>query len=59
MDIKAFWKSKTIWVNVLAIGGVVLTDLSGLLGTEGTITLFAVVNIILRAVTSTNLVIKE
>ena len=52
---KAFWKSKTLWVNVLIIGGAFLTELSSLLGTEGTISLFAIINIFLRVITKSEI----
>ena len=48
---KQFWKSKTLWVNVLFLGGVVFTELSNVLGAEGTVTVAAILNIILRTVT--------
>ena len=54
-EVKSFWKSKTLWINVLAIVGAVCTAFSGELTTAGTLTLVAVVNIVLRIVTKTKL----
>ena len=50
-DKKEWYKSKTLLVNVLAIGGALLTALSGELATAGTLGLIAVINIGLRLVT--------
>ena len=54
-DTKQWYKSKTLWVNVLAIGGALLTALSGELATAGTLGLVAVVNIMLRLVTKSGI----
>ncbi len=52
MEIKKFWKSKTLIVNVLIIAGAVFTDLANFLGTGETLTLFAAINLLLRVFTS-------
>ena len=52
---KKWFQSKTLWTNALVIAGAVLTDLANILGTEGTLSLVAVVNIVLRVVTKTAL----
>ena len=54
-DKKPFYKSKTLIVNLLVIGGALLTQLADLLGTGGTISLIAMVNILLRVVTKSEL----
>jgi hypothetical protein len=58
-DVKHFWASRTIWVQVLAL----IAALSGALGLDlgftpevqasAVVTIMAVVNIILRFITST------
>ena len=58
MEGKAFWKSKTMWVNVLVFGGMFLTDVGNILGTEGTVGLVALVNIGLRIITKSGVTLK-
>lgn len=48
---KKWWMSKTLWVNILALAAEILFDVSGHLGTEGTISALVVVNIALRVAT--------
>lgn len=55
---KIIWKSKTFWVNVIVIAGALLTDVGGILSTEGTISIIAIVNIILRLVTKSEVTFK-
>lgn len=55
IESKQWWKSKTIWINVLAILGVLVTGLEGLLSSGQAITLVAVLNLILRAFTQAKL----
>jgi Mg2+/citrate symporter len=50
-QIKAFWKSRTFWVNILSfIGGIVLM-LSDYFSAGGVLSVSAVVNLILRYLT--------
>ena len=55
MEEKNFLKSKTFWINALAVGGGILTALSGKLQLGGTLTIAGVVNIVLRSVTNSNI----
>jgi|TARA_R100000501_G_C2514090_1_gene44332 hypothetical protein len=55
---KNWYKSKTLWVNALVILGAVFTDLAGVLGTGGTISVVAIANLILRAVTKSGIAWK-
>lgn len=50
--VKSWYKSKTVWVNGLIILGGILTALGENLATGGAITLIGVANVVLRAVTS-------
>ena len=50
METKPWYKSKTVWINVLLLIGAVATGLQGELVASGTLTLSAVANIVLRAV---------
>ena len=54
-ETKKWYASKTLWVNVAAVLGVIFTDVSSLIGTTGTITALGVMNIILRAVTNSGI----
>ena len=47
---KEWYKSKTVWINVLAIAGGILTALSGELNAGATLSVFSVLNLILRVV---------
>ena len=53
---KQFWKSKTVWVNGLALLGGIVTAISGELATGGTVTMLTVANIVLRVVSKSKLV---
>lgn len=55
MEIKPFFKSKTVWAQVLMVGAAIFTGLAELLGTTQTITLFAIINVALRAITKTGM----
>jgi len=55
---KKWYTSKMLWINALTILGALFTELAGVLGVKGTITLMAVVNIVLRIVTKTPLKFK-
>jgi hypothetical protein len=48
---KEWWKSKTLWVNVLALIGGLMTSASGELATGGTISFTAMMNVGLRLIT--------
>ena len=52
---KDWWKSKTLWVNAFAIVGGILTALSGELVTGGTISITAVINVVLRIISKQQL----
>lgn len=52
---KSWWESKTLWANALTIAGVILATESGFplpLTPEQQVTLLALVNMLLRMVTS-------
>lgn len=49
---KAFWKSKTLWINLLAIVGLLATEIAETLGVGGTVTIVAVLNMIVRFFTT-------
>ena len=53
MGSKPFWKSKTLWVNVIAMVATLLNSaVDGLdMGGDETAALFVVINVIMRAVT--------
>jgi uncharacterized membrane protein len=56
---KSIFKSKTFWVNVIAIGALVANNQFGLeIDTENQAALLAVINIVLRAVTNEPLTLK-
>lgn len=56
---KEWWKSKTFWVNVIAIGGIILRAELGLVLTPlGEVATLSAINIILRAVTHEEIVWK-
>ena len=49
---KSFWKSKTLWTNVIAMFGLILADRYGVtLSAESVGGILALINIILRIVT--------
>ena len=50
-EVKAWYLSKTLWVNVLVLVGAFTTDFASVLGAEGTITVVAVLNLVLRVLT--------
>lgn len=54
---KPWWHSKTVWVNVLMLLGVFFTELSSWVSSspEGAITVFALVNFVLRFITSSKI----
>lgn len=55
MDEKVWWKSKTIWANVVALIAIVAQGVSGneiLIDAEAQAGLLAVVNVVLRIITT-------
>lgn len=52
---KSFWKSKTVWINILGLSAGVLTAVQGELVTGGSLTVAALVNIVLRVVTKSGI----
>lgn len=55
IESKKWYESKTIWINFLIILGVIITGFEGLLSSGEAITLMAVMNLILRAITKARL----
>ena len=53
---KPFYLSKTLWVNGLLLVGGIATALADHLATGGVMSVFAVLNLVLRVVTKTELV---
>lgn len=52
---KEWYKSRTLWVNTLVAFAGILMALADNIAAGGTITLFGIVNIVLRIVTNTQL----
>lgn len=52
---KDYWRSKTLWINLLAVVGGIITAISGELAAGGTLTVIGVVNMVLRIITKHNL----
>ena len=55
---KKWFESKTVWINVLALVGGVITMLAGELQAGGAITTIGIVNVILRYVTTSAITLK-
>ena len=56
METKAFWQSKTIWLNVLAaIGGIVQTYTGFVISPELQGAVLIILNVILRFVTKSEI----
>jgi hypothetical protein len=56
---KIWWKSKTFWVNVIAVGAIILRSEYGLILTPlGEVALLSTINLVLRAVTKEQVVWK-
>ena len=54
---KDWWKSKTLWVNIIAIGAIVVRAEYGLVLTPvGEVALLGAINMILRKITKEQLV---
>ena len=57
METKAWWTSKTIWVNVLAVAATFATSQFGVeVSAETQIAILGVVNFILRVITKSEVV---
>ncbi|UCG55015.1 MAG: hypothetical protein JSV32_02015 [Dehalococcoidia bacterium] len=56
METKSWYKSKTIWISILEVVAGVSMGLKGLLETGIAISILAVVQIILRVITSSSLI---
>jgi len=52
---KKFWESKTFWLNILAVTTGVMVGINGELMAGTTLTGMGIINIVLRALTSTNI----
>ena len=52
---KKWFKSRTLWINALAVLGGLFTAASGELAIGGTLTVASIVNLVLRVVTKTEL----
>lgn len=56
---KTWWKSKTLWINAIAIGSIIIRAEYGLVLTvENEIIILAVINWVLRKVTKEDIVWK-
>ena len=55
-QVKKFWKSKTMWINLLVVVGGVLTALADQLAIGGTITAIGLLGIVLRMITKAQIV---
>ena len=54
-NFKKWYTSKTLWANILMIGAAVALDLANVLNAGGTITVVALINMFLRAITDKKL----
>lgn len=57
MPIKHFWQSKTIWINAIALAGMILASITGIeleADTQAALAtaILAVINIVLRLITN-------
>jgi len=56
---KIWWKSKTFWVNAIALGAIVAQSQFGyILLPEGQLVLLSIINLILRKITKEEIVWK-
>jgi len=56
MDSKKFYLSKTFWINVLAIVALVVQTQTGfVISAELEVSILAIINVILRAITHTSI----
>lgn len=56
MNNKKWWKSKTLWINLIAVGAIIVQIKYGfIVSPEEEIAVLAVVNLIVRAFTKTGL----
>ena len=57
---KEWWKSRTLWVNAIAFGAVIVQLFTGfVIAPEGQLAILTVVNILLRIITRSELVWKS
>ena len=54
-ETKPFWKSKTLWANVLLVVAGVATGAADALGSGSSLTILGLVNIVLRVITKQGL----
>jgi hypothetical protein len=54
-DIKPFWKSKTVWINLLTAMAAIATGIAEMLTAGEVVTLMAITNIVLRFVTKSKI----
>lgn len=61
MNGKKIWKSKTFWVNLVSLVGIVYQSVSGdyVVGPEAQAAALTVINLVLRAVTGEPIVWEE
>jgi len=53
---KSYLKSRTLWINIIAIAGIIIRAEFGLTVTpEGEVAALAIINLILRAITNEGL----
>ena len=52
---KEWYKSRTLWINVIAIVLAFLTQIQGMLEANQAITIMAIINILMRIITTTKL----
>ena len=54
---KKFWKSKSFWVNILAIGAIIAQSQTGyVVSPETQVTILGFINLVLRLVTKEEIV---
>lgn len=58
---KTWWKSKTLWVNILSIVALFVAELTGVtwLSAESQVLILSAINIVLRALTDKGIVLSE
>lgn len=57
---KDWWKSKTLWINIIAIAGIIIRAELGLIITpEGEVAILGGINLILRLATKEEIIWKR